>query len=280
LIHRVVAFRTAADASEHGGAALCLLFGHFCDSLHDCVILITRSRQIRVEDGARNAPAKRKNSLMKASLDQNFPLYFPIFFVLMWFAVTVLLGFMSGWYSLMRRFPDRPETPLRTFKNQSGTIGFVSTRSLLTLSVCPSGLRVGMMRIFGPFSKDFFVPWNEMNVSRKDWLLWKAAKISFGNPPGGSLTLMADLADRLARLAGKSWPEPGSFPEETNTEASSRILKQWVAMTGCAAAFFIIVPRLVAPNGADWPPTAVAILFPAIVFGIAAIVQYLRRQRP
>jgi len=158
---------------------------------------------------------------MNASLDQNFPLYFPFLFVLMWFAVTVLLGFISGWYFLMRRFPDRPETPLRTFNNQSGSIGPGGARSLLTLSVCPGGLRVGMMRIFGPFSKDFFVPWNEMSVIRKDRLLWKVAIISFGIPPVGNLTLMADLANRLARAAGKSWPEPGPFPEETKTRASS-----------------------------------------------------------
>jgi hypothetical protein len=217
---------------------------------------------------------------MNASLDQTFALYFPIFFVLLWLGVTVLLGFLSGWYSLMRRFPDRPETPLQTFKNQSGSIGFVGARSLLTLSVCPGGLRVGMMRIFGPFSKDFFVSWNEMSVIRKDRFLWKAATISFDNPPVGSLTLMADLADRLARVAGKSWPEPGSFPEETSPQASSRIFKQWLVITAFAAAFFIIVPRLMTPNGAARPPILVAILFPAIVFGIAAMVQYFWRRRP
>jgi hypothetical protein len=164
---------------------------------------------------------------MNASLDQIYPLYFLLFFVLLWFAVTVLLGFISGWYFLLRIFPDRPETPLRTFKNQSGSIGLVGARSLLTLSACPGGLRVGIMRVFGPFSKNFFVPWNEMSIIRKDRLLWKAATISFGNPPVGSLTLMADLADRLARAAGILWPESGPFPEETDAQRSSRIFKQW-----------------------------------------------------
>jgi predicted permease len=216
---------------------------------------------------------------VNASL-QTFPLYFPLFFVLLWFAVTVLLGFISGWYFLRRRFPDRPEAPLRTFNNQSGSIGFVGTRSLLTSSVCPGGLRVRIMRIFGPFSKDFFVPWSEMSVIRKDRLFWKVAKISLGNPPVGSLTLMADLADRLARAAGIPWPEPGPFPDETDTQVSSRIFKQWVAVTGMAAAFFIVAPRLGTPKGAPSPPILVAILFPAIVFGVIALVQYARRRRP
>lgn len=247
--------------------------------------LITREMPIRVDDDVQNARVVTRQSLgarphMNASPDYNFPLYFPIFFVLMWFSVTVLFGFMSGWYVLMRRFPDRPETPLYTFKNQSGTIGLVGTRSLLTLSVCPGGLRVSMMRIFGPFSKDFFVPWNEISVIRKDRRFWKSAKITFGNPPVGSLTLMADLADRLARVAGNAWPEPGSFPEETDTQASSRLFKQWVGMTGLTAAFFILAPRLMTPNRANWPPIAAAILFPAIVFGIFGLVQHLHRSRP
>ena len=212
-------------------------------------------------------------------MDQNTALYFPVFFVLLWLGVTVFLGFLSGWYSLMRRFPDRSETPLQTFKNQSGSIGIVSARSILTLSVCPGGLRVGMMRIFGPFSKDFFVPWNEISVSRKDRFLWKAATIAFGNPAVGSLTLMADLADRLARVAGKSWPELGIFPEETNPQAFSRIFKQWLAVTALAAAFFILAPRLMAPNGTAKPPILVAILFPAIVFGIGSLVRYFWRRR-
>ena len=50
-------------------------------------------------------------------------------------------------------------------------------------------------------------------------------------------------------------------------------------MTALAAAFFIIAPRLATPNAAARPPIAVAILFPAIVFGIGAVVQYFRRQR-
>jgi hypothetical protein len=31
------------------------------------------------------------------------PLYFLIFFPLLWFAVTMLLSFLSGWFGLMER---------------------------------------------------------------------------------------------------------------------------------------------------------------------------------
>ena len=208
------------------------------------------------------------------------PLYFLIFFPLLWFGVTMLLSFLSGWFGLMERFPDRAETPLLTLTNQSGSLSKVSMNRILTLSVCPAGLRIGIMRIFGPFSRDFLVPWGEITIARADRVLWKVAKLSLGRPPIGALTLQSEVADRLARAAGARWPESGEFPEETDNQALSRLVKQWLAATCLAAVFFCIVPRLIAPKGANGPPIAVAVLFPAIVFGIGAAVQYFRRNKP
>ena len=208
------------------------------------------------------------------------PLYFLIAFPVIWFVVTLILSVLSGWFGLMERYPNRDEVPILTLTNQSGSVGPVSMRNILKLSVCDSGLRVGIMRIFGPFCRDFMVPWNEITITRRDRYFWKEAKLSFGQPANGNVKVFADVADALARAAGHRWPEQGSFPEETPSQSASRILKQWLAMTALAAAFFIIAPRLATSNEAARPPIAVAILFPAIVFGIGAVVQYFRRQRP
>jgi hypothetical protein len=206
------------------------------------------------------------------------PLYFLIAFPVLWFVVTLILSVVSGWFRLMERYPNRDEAPTLSLTNQSGSLGIVSMRNILKLSVCDSGLRVGIMRIFGPFCRDFLVPWNEITVTRGDRYFWRFAKLSFGQPENGNLKLFAEVADRLARAAGNRWPEPGSFPEETSAQSASRILKQWLAMTALASAFFIIAPRLATTNAAARPPIAVAILFPAIVFGIGALVRYFRRQ--
>jgi hypothetical protein len=216
---------------------------------------------------------------MSEPLNHNFPFYFPIFFVLMWLFVTTMLGFISGWYTLMQRYPDRSEVALHTFTGQSGSMNFVGMRSILNLSVCPSGLRIGIMRIFGIFCRDFFVPWNEIDVARKDRFFWKVAKLSFGKRVVGNLSISSEVADRIARAAGSLWPEAGSFAEETSSQAASRIIKQWAVSTSFAAAFFIIAPRLVISKGEPGPPIIVAVLFPATVFGVAGLVQYLRRQR-
>ena len=208
------------------------------------------------------------------------PLYFLIAFPPLWFVVTLILSVLSGWFSLMERYPSRNEVSILRLANQSGSLGVVSMRNILKLSVCDSGLRVGIMRIFGPFCRDFLVPWNEITITRGDRYFWKFAKLSFGQPSNGNLKVFSEVADRLARAAGHRWPEQGPFPEERLSQSASRIVRQWLAMTAFAAALFIIAPRLAAPNAAARPPILVAILFPAIVFGIGAVVQYFRRPRP
>jgi hypothetical protein len=132
------------------------------------------------------------------------------------------------------------------------------------------------MRIFGIFSRDFFVPWEEIRVERKDRFLQRTAELRFGNPTVGKLSIPAYTADRLARSALGRWPETGPFPEETNNRVLASIVKEWAAYTFLAALFFIIVPRLASTKG-NYPPISVAILFPAVVMGIVSLFKYFDR---
>lgn len=139
-----------------------------------------------------------------------FAIPFPLFFAALWFAITTLIGFLSGWYTLMRRYPDRREKPVLHLRGQLGFMGPLNSRlrGILRLSVCPSGLRVGMFRLFGPFSRDFFVPWDEISVTRTQWfLMGEIAVMTFGEPPHGKLAVAASVAARLAKAAGDDWPE-------------------------------------------------------------------------
>ena len=83
--------------------------------------------------------------------DSSVPFFFSAFFILMWLGVTTLLSWKSGWFKLMRRYPDQDETSVLVLRNQSGSMGGVSMRNILQLEVCPSGLRISIFRIFGPF---------------------------------------------------------------------------------------------------------------------------------
>jgi hypothetical protein len=203
---------------------------------------------------------------------------FIAFFGLGWLLVTVILGYASGWYSLTREFPDLPyEDALSVFTRESGTIGLVSMHGILKLSPCRSGLRVGIMRLFGPFSKPFLVPWNTINISRKALLGWTYAELSFGTH--GKLRISGLLADRLWQTVPQSWPEKGIAQSVTSKRVLQQYFLGWLAMTIIASAFFILAPRIASPKSNSYPPIIVAVLFPAIVFGAYSAFQYLSRRR-
>jgi hypothetical protein len=138
-----------------------------------------------------------------------FVVLFPLFFIALALGIGSLIGLVSGWYSLASRYPDQPGEPVLKLRFQSGLMGRAraNLRNVLTLSACQLGLRVGMMRMFGPFCRDFFVPWQEIAVERSATLFGQGARLTFGSPAVGSLFLSASVVDQLARAAGERWPE-------------------------------------------------------------------------
>ena len=214
---------------------------------------------------------------MTALLDRESFVYWLIGFALILLGVSTLEGSLSGWVSLMRRYPDRSEVALRTLARKPGSVGRMGGGSLLTFGVCPSGLRIRTRRIACVFCRNVFVPWNELRVTRTHRWLGKVARIDFGQPVVGHMTIPARVADDLARAAGNLWPEAGPFPHETPGEAASRIFKEWAVLAAVAAAAWIIVPRLARSEGDSTPPIIVGILLPVVVCGILGLVQFLRR---
>jgi len=132
----------------------------------------------------------------------------PLLFAAMWIAITSLLSVLSGWFRLMSRFPDRSEQAILQLRGVTGAMGFgVNMRSVLRLDVCASGLRVGIARLLGPFCRDFFVPWEDLRVTRRKTLFWTGVRLEFGCPTVSSLTISTPVADQLARAAARHWPE-------------------------------------------------------------------------
>jgi len=196
-----------------------------------------------------------------------------LFFVAVWLGATTLLALLSGWFRLMMAYPNQSIEPVLRLRAQSGTMGGVSMRSVLTLSVCPTGLRVGIMRLFGPFCRDFLVPWESIAVVRKKTLFGPVAELQFGKPMIGKLRIPTQAADGIARAAAGYWPEAGPLSEQKPEDRVRNLLTSWAVMTSLAALFFILAPRVVGPSDAG-PPIVVAILFPATVFGVVSIVRF------
>jgi hypothetical protein len=193
-------------------------------------------------------------------------------FCLIWLVITTFLSLLSGWFRLMSRFPDQAEPPLLQIRMISGSMGLgVLLTGILTVSACPSGLRVGMLRLFGPFCRDFFVPWESIVATRDISLLSRGIKLHFGNPAIGTLRIPQGVADQLAFTASGRWPRTGPGPEETRGDTLRRLLLQWAVLTGSAVLFFTVAPTL--GLGGNPQPLSRAILFPTVIFGLVAIVR-------
>jgi hypothetical protein len=130
----------------------------------------------------------------------------------------------------MVRYPDHYEAPILELRRQSGTMGLgVAMGRILKIGVCQSGLRVGIMTLFGPFSRDFFVPWAEIAVVRKTYWIFGWTRLVFGNV--GRLTVSDSVANQLWRANPDGWPEPGEPPKETRVMIFRRCATLWVAST-------------------------------------------------
>lgn len=209
------------------------------------------------------------------------PLVFPVFFVGMWLLVTYLLGHMSGWFRLMAAYPDRQEEPLQRFRGQSGVMGGgfpggVAMNGILNLSPCPGGLRVGVMKIFGLFQRDFFVLWPEVAITRGKTLFLETAHLTFGDPPHGRLRISGKLADRIAPHAQGPWRGQIVGSVEAPRSGLGGVLIGWALVTAVLAAIALALPML-HPTGKG-PPLAVMVLFPSAVIGLALLYRYFARR--
>jgi hypothetical protein len=124
---------------------------------------------------------------------------FPLGFAVIWLAVTSLLGLLSGWPTLARRYPDRDEPASVRLGGQYGHLGLVELRGALSLAACPSGLRLAMSRWLGPFNKPFFVPWDEIAAEPRKVFLGHMMRLGFGHPEVGALVIRTDVWERLRR---------------------------------------------------------------------------------
>jgi len=205
--------------------------------------------------------------------NSHFAIAFPIFFAGLWLLVTTALGMMSGWYGLMRRYPNVREEPLLKLRGQSGRIGMVQVNGILTLSACPSGLRVAMWPIFSPFGRPFFVPWDEIRTSRGAPAFWPTARLAFGSSFGTHLRLPLITWQRLALAAGRP-----TGPLVTNAALARGLVVIWLAMTALAGCFFYFGPRLL---GAEpGLPAVLAFGFPTVMLAIGNALHYFRHRWP
>jgi len=109
--------------------------------------------------------------------DPSSPWFF-VFFVAMWLAVTGLLAFVSGWFSLATRWRAQGSASGERFRMRSATLGAkflpVSYGNCLTVTVSEQGLGLSIFLLFRLLSPPLFIPWSEISsVSEGRFLFFR-----------------------------------------------------------------------------------------------------------
>lgn len=201
---------------------------------------------------------------------------FFLFFAGFWVFVTWSLGKKAGWFRLAERYPDQEEGAVRRLRCQSGQLGGVAMSGILHLDVCPSGLRIAMLKLFGLFHRKIFVPWSEIAVQRKRKLFSPVAELRFGRDES-TLEIPDYVANQIARSVPERWPEPGNFPPQTIVEAGRIVLVRWMLMVAGIALLFAAIPSLLAGHRSGMPAEVIGCF--AIVLGIPSLRDLLARIR-
>ncbi|HEX4694513.1 hypothetical protein [Sphingomonas sp.] len=207
-----------------------------------------------------------------------FAIVFPACFVAFWLLIVTMLGFISGWFTLQRRYPRGPGGPIRTFRMKSGSmgrfgLGRVSMNGILNLAPTHNGLRVGVFRLFGPFQRPFEVPWNEIQVERRTRFLVPGARLTFGIDEG-NLTLAVGLWNRIVDSAPER-ERPRLSVEPVAAQAlAAALLGAWIAISALVGTFIAVTSRA----GTHPSPVPLAICYgvPAFVVGIGMFGFWMR----
>ncbi|MFZ0124314.1 MAG: hypothetical protein WAL48_09005, partial [Xanthobacteraceae bacterium] len=81
-----------------------------------------RDRRVEFSDDVQ-VPGIESGFTLNNLIEQNFVVFFPLFFASLWLAITTVLAVFSGWFRLMARFPNQTESPLLRIRGQSGSMG-------------------------------------------------------------------------------------------------------------------------------------------------------------
>jgi hypothetical protein len=149
-----------------------------------------------------------KGSLkMQAWVDRH-----PILFVLsdvlfLYFSVSLVVSWWSGWAVLARHFRFRGKFIGSRWRCQSGNMRwFCGYSNCLTVGANSEGLYLSTLPFFPLFHPPLFIPWTEVSFVRKDVFFIAGVRFGLGRETSTPLWVRGRLADRLKGAAGLSYP--------------------------------------------------------------------------
>ena len=131
-----------------------------------------------------------------------FVIGFTVYFCTIWIVACIMISFMSGWWSLSRRYRAE-STPSTTVNWASGTFRrIVGYHNVLRITSNAEGLYLSVIKPFRLGHPPLFIPWSEVDIRpEKSFLFLRRRTFLFDRTKRIPLTLRSTIADKI--LAAK-----------------------------------------------------------------------------
>ena len=138
-----------------------------------------------------------------------FVLSFAAYFIALWTMVGFVIGQISGWAVLSRRFRDRAAFHSYQWRFESARMRTLwgNYHNVLKFGADETGLYMSVLLPFRVGHAPLFIPWAEIQVSSGiRGLLFKRRKLMLGRQESIPLLISVSLADKIKSAANHAWP--------------------------------------------------------------------------
>ncbi|MCC6604791.1 MAG: hypothetical protein IT327_16395 [Anaerolineae bacterium] len=131
---------------------------------------------------------------------------FSVVFPLFWATIAFLISRLGGWGSMAEAYPYREPLIVQCFPLQSAILRFMSNyNAVVKICADEQGLYFSVMFLFRPGHAPFFVPWEEISGTRKQYFLYPVVDLRFQRTPNLPFRVYKRTADRLVEVANGRW---------------------------------------------------------------------------
>jgi hypothetical protein len=143
---------------------------------------------------------------LQAAPDSNWlnsPLHILVFVVVLWCSVSFLIGFVSGWFSLSRRFIKQSEPYGETRSAGPFFYGvcmrfWLSYNQVIRMTAAEDALYLSVFFLFRIGHPPLCIPWKEIQLGRTKFLWRRFVVLTLGNKEH----IPMRISERMARNLG------------------------------------------------------------------------------
>lgn len=123
-----------------------------------------------------------------------FVILFPLFFVVIWSGVVLLLSWVGGWRALAASYRATQPFTGEQFRARVGWMRGTRYRGVLSLGADSMGLSLSVFPLFRMGHPPLFIPWSDISFSKDRYGFFEGVRLRFSKAPSVSLLIPTELA--------------------------------------------------------------------------------------